>query len=142
MFSLFFANRLRVFYKYIKILIIFLLAGFPVILFAQGNASLRWDDNTVFREDYRIDTSLHDQFYIRIKNTNFFKNNEYANEFKMGSSLSGLFLEPTIDYYASSQTRIRAGVHFLKYLICHSDGYLGHYKPVLYPQDGFWNPIH
>lgn len=58
---------------------------------------------------------MHDQFYIRIKNANFFKNNEYANEFKIGSSITGLFLEPTLDYYASSKTRIRAGVHFLKY---------------------------
>jgi hypothetical protein len=104
-----------VFCRYFKILIILLVAEFPVLLFAQENESLRWDEYASFKEDYHIDTILHDQFYIRIKNANFFKNNEYANEFKIGSSLSGLFLEPTIDYYAGRQTRIRAGVHFLKY---------------------------
>ena len=72
-------------------------------------------ENIVLRDDYSIDSTLSDQFYIRIKNTNFFKNNEYANEFKIGSSITGLFLEPTIDYYAGERTRIRAGVHFLKY---------------------------
>ncbi len=98
-----------------KILIIPLILVFPVVLIAQSKEFLRWGDYAVFQEDYRIDSNLHDQFYIRFKNANFFKNNEYANEFKIGSSLTGLFLEPTIDYYASHKTRIRAGVHFLKY---------------------------
>ncbi len=76
---------------------------------------MRWGDYAAFQEDYRIDSTMYDQFYIRIQNANFFKNNEYANEFKIGSSLTGLFLEPSIDYYAGPKTRIRAGVHFLKY---------------------------
>ena len=82
---------------------------------AQSNKLLRWTDYDAFQEDYRIDSSKYDQFYIKIKNTNFFKNNEYANDFKIGSSLTGLFLQPTIDYYAGSKTRISAGVHLLKY---------------------------
>ena len=93
----------------------FLLMEAPLFLHAQENLRMRWSEYAVFTEDYHIDSSLRDQFYIRIKNTNFFKNNEFANEFRIGSSLTGLFVEPTIDYYASDKTRIRAGVHFLKY---------------------------
>ena len=67
-----------------KILIIKLILVIPTILVAQSSNLLRWEDYAAFQEDYRIDPNKHDQFFIRIKNVNFFKNNEYANEFKIG----------------------------------------------------------
>lgn len=88
---------------------------FPYALNGQVSHFSRWENYAAFQEDYRIDTSKTDQFIIRFRNTNFFKNNEYASEFRTGQSITGLFLQPVLDYYAGPRTRIRAGVHLLKY---------------------------
>ncbi len=74
-----------------------------------------WGHYQIFQENYRIDTSRQNQILFRINNSNFFKNNEYQNDYVIGQTLVGLFFEPSIDFYAGPKTRIRTGAHFLKY---------------------------
>ena len=103
---------IRVIFKILAILV-FLATGQEVC--GQVNHFSRWEDYSAFQEDYRLDTTRSEQFYIRIRNANFFKNNEYASEFRTGSSITGLFIRPSLDYYLSPRTVIRAGAHLLKY---------------------------
>ncbi len=97
-------------------------------LFGQTSANNNWGHYSIFQEDYRIDTSRQNQFFFKIINSNFFKNNEYQNDYVIGQSLIGLFVEPSIDFYAGSKTRIRAGAHFLKY---HGTEKFDHIKPIV-----------
>ena len=101
--------------NWLKILILTSVLFIPGHLRPQAGDFKNWNGYAAMQEDYRIDTGRHDQFYFRIKNANYLKNNEFANEFRIGSSITGLFLEPRIEYYAGTKTRISAGVHMLKY---------------------------
>lgn len=102
---------------FLRIIITGLLALFSLPMSVSGQLSTgpTWEHYALFQEDYSIDTLRKEQLYIHINNLNFFKNNEYKNDFVTGQTLVGLFLEPTIDYYADEKTRIRVGAHLLKY---------------------------
>jgi hypothetical protein len=99
----------------LNILIILLYFSVPGAVTGQIAHYSRWDEYSAFQEDYRMDTARSGQFYIKLRNANFFKNNEYASEFRAGSSLTGLFIRPSLDYYLGPRTMVRAGVHLLKY---------------------------
>ncbi len=91
------------------------LYSFTIGVTGQTNTNIKWRHYSLFQEDYSIDTLRKEQLFVHINNLNFFKNNEYKNDFVTGQTLVGLYLEPSIDYYADEKTRIRAGVHLLKY---------------------------
>ena len=84
-------------------------------VYGQIPDHVRWKKYAFFAEDYRIDSLRQEQLYFRISNHNFFKNNEYKNDFRIGQTLVGLWAEPRIEYYADDKTRISAGAHLLKY---------------------------
>lgn len=94
---------------------------------AQTPQSKRWGEYALFQENYRIDSSRNKQIYFRFNNSNFFKNNEYQNDYVIGQSLVGLFVEPRLDFYAGPKTRITAGAHFLKF---HGTDKFDHIKPI------------
>ena len=53
--------------------------------------------------------------FLSIDNANFFKNNEYDNDYVAGYSRIGFFLNPAISWNVSDKTRLSGGVHLLKY---------------------------
>ncbi|MBT3244606.1 MAG: hypothetical protein HN352_15770 [Bacteroidetes bacterium] len=83
--------------------------------YGQINEFRKWKHYALFQEDFSIDTLRKDQIFVHINNLNFLKNNEYKNDYIIGQTLVGMFLEPSVDYYPDKKTRIRAGVHLLKY---------------------------
>lgn len=68
--------------------------------------------------DYNADPLLpHDtnSLFLSVDNANFFKNNEYFNDYVAGYSKIGFFLRPRLSYTLSAKTRISGGMHLLKY---------------------------
>lgn len=55
------------------------------------------------------------ELYLRLKNINFIKNNEYFNPITEGYTLIGYFFRPEIIYFPSEKINIRLGGHILKY---------------------------
>ncbi len=94
----------------------------------QGISDLDWGEYSLFTENQELDNEHDKSVYLRFYNTNFFKNNEYKNELVKGQSLIGLFLEPSLDFYIGSKTRIRTGLHFLKF---HGQDKFNRLRPVL-----------
>ena len=62
-----------------------------------------------------LDTTRKNELWIRFNNANFFKNNEFQNDFVKGQTLTGLFFEPSVDFYTASNTVIRIGLHAMKF---------------------------
>ncbi|MCF8335661.1 MAG: hypothetical protein K9H65_03570 [Bacteroidales bacterium] len=67
--------------------------------------------------------------FLSIDNTNFFKNNEYYNDYVAGYSKTGFFFNPTLSWVVSDKTRLGGGVHLLKYAGEHG---FNKVKPVFY----------
>lgn len=67
--------------------------------------------------------------FLSIDNANFFKNNEYYNDYVAGYSKIGYFLTPTLSWNLSGNTRLAGGVHLLKYSGEHGFNKI---KPVFY----------
>lgn len=60
--------------------------------------------------------SLHAKLLqLEFSNTNFFRNNEYTNNFQKGYSLIGFHAAPKLNYQLSKGTQIHAGGFFLRY---------------------------
>ncbi len=56
-----------------------------------------------------------DSLFLRIKNINFFKNNEYFGKFAKGYTNIGSIIAPMLVYYPSERSIIKAGVQILTY---------------------------
>lgn len=52
---------------------------------------------------------------VSIRNLNFFKNNEYFNDFVYSRALAGLILEPTINYRIHPKLMLSTGLYVNKY---------------------------
>ncbi|MCL3780353.1 hypothetical protein EMN47_08090 [Prolixibacteraceae bacterium JC049] len=52
---------------------------------------------------------------FRIENANFIRNHEYDSPVIKGYTLTGLWVRPMVEYYASEKLRVQLGGHFLKY---------------------------
>ena len=68
-----------------------------------------------FIEPTAINEKQVGELYFNIRNTNFVRNNEFFNNIVEGYTLIGYFVDPTISYTPSKNTKIEAGVHLLKY---------------------------
>lgn len=92
-------------------------ALFPVFirLSAQDSTHIEWGHYRVFQEYPMLDTSRSNELWIRFNNANFFKNNEFQNDFVKGQTLTGLFIEPSLDFHTASHTLIRVGLHGMKF---------------------------
>ena len=55
------------------------------------------------------------ELFLRIKNINFVKNNEYFNPVIEGYTLLGFFFQPELVYAPSGKVTLRAGTHLLRY---------------------------
>lgn len=54
-------------------------------------------------------------FTFGVRNINFFKNNEYFNNFVYSRALAGAILEPTLNYQLHNNIKISAGLYLQKY---------------------------
>ncbi|MDA3779595.1 MAG: hypothetical protein PF487_05125 [Bacteroidales bacterium] len=96
-------------FRTIKITILFIL--FNTIVFN----SFSQEFNSLFYDSSIIDSTKSNSLYLNIKNNNFFKNNEYFNNYSEGYTLLGFHIDPTITYYPNKSIKISGGMHFLKY---------------------------
>jgi hypothetical protein len=55
------------------------------------------------------------ELYLRIKNINFIKDNEYSSPVIEGYTLPGFFIRPELVYAPSGKVTLRAGANLLKY---------------------------
>ncbi len=69
--------------------------------------------------------------FLSIDNTNFFKNNEYDNDYVSGYSKIGFFIDPTISWIVSGKIRLSGGLHLLKYS---GESGFNQVKPLFYLQ--------
>lgn len=74
-----------------------------------------WPEYAAFQTPWREDSIIPKTLNFRLRSTAYFKNNEYKNPFLTGSSLIGIFLEPSLVYHPDAKTTISAGAFLLKY---------------------------
>jgi len=89
------------------IIIVFLLFGF-IKSYSQS-------DNSFFNQSYDIQPTDSGKIYLKIDNTNFFKNNEYFGQVTDGYTAIGFHITPQIEYVLSPKLEISGGLHLLKY---------------------------
>ncbi|MFA6126516.1 MAG: hypothetical protein WC699_04365 [Bacteroidales bacterium] len=82
---------------------------------ANAFGEVMWPENAFFQTPPRKDSIIPKSLYFRIKSTAYFKDNEYKNPFVTGTSLLGIFFEPSLEYHPDKKTTIHAGAHLLKY---------------------------
>jgi hypothetical protein len=92
----------------IKTFIISQLFYFSTLVFGQL-------DNSAFNLPASLNPADSNKLFLGIENGNYFKNNYYYNNFEVGYKEIGWFLQPTLEYYPTGNTRLSAGVHMLKY---------------------------
>jgi len=80
----------------------------PVFVLGQNNKSLTQTSQTKPEEDSSA-------LFAEFDNVNFFRNNEYRNSFVEGYTLLGFHLNPQLTWHLSEKTKIRGGLHLLKY---------------------------
>lgn len=75
--------------------------------------------NTVQSQDFDTRETLCEncdkELFFRIQSTSFLKNNEYFNDFAKGFTGIGFFVQSKLEYYVVKNTKLNAGIHFLKY---------------------------
>ncbi len=81
---------------------------------------------------YQMDTSrTSGDLLLRVLSENFFKNNEYSNDFIEGYTLPGYRLRPTLILHPTSDVALEAGVELLQY---HGDDNFDVVKPYVSAQ--------
>lgn len=86
-----------------------------LILFLGFYTSYSQTDISFFNQRYQIQPVDSGKIYLKINNTNFFKNNEYFGQVADGFTAIGFHVTPQIEYILSPKLEISGGVHLLKY---------------------------
>ncbi len=73
------------------------------------------DINSSFYTQTKINPADSNQLFLRIENTNFFKNDEYFGGLTSGLTYIGAFIRPELVYQPYKNVKISAGLHLLKY---------------------------
>lgn len=71
--------------------------------------------NSFFNQSCQILPGDSGKIFLKIDNTNFFKNNEYFGEITDGYTALGFHVTPQIEYILNPKLKIAGGVHLLKY---------------------------
>jgi hypothetical protein len=77
--------------------------------------SFSQSDISFFNQPYQILPEDTGRLFLRIDNSNFFKNNEYFGEITDGYTALGFHVTPQIEYFLNPKLKIAGGVHLLKY---------------------------
>lgn len=86
-----------------------------ILLFYSSIHGFSQLNNSVFNIPAGLNMADSNKLFLGIENGNFFKNNYYYNNFEVGYKEIGWFLQPTLEYCPTGDTRLLAGVHMLKY---------------------------
>ena len=73
------------------------------------------DFNSSFFIDPSINKNDSTKLFLRVENTNFFKNDEYFGDLTSGITYIGTYIQPKLVYQPYSKIKIQAGIHLLKY---------------------------
>lgn len=93
--------------RVLKILVLILLL--PAGIYSQDMASLVYNENSTF------DMSQVRELRFRVRNLNFFRDNEYKGDLVKGYTLPGLWVMPTFSYQPLRTLKIEAGAYLLHY---------------------------
>ncbi|OFX88393.1 MAG: hypothetical protein A2W99_07935 [Bacteroidetes bacterium GWF2_33_16] len=91
----------------IFIVFVFVLCGF--------SKSFSQTDVSFFNQSYQIIQEDSGKVFLKIDNSNFFKNNEYFGQITDGYTALGFHVTPQIEYSVNTKLKIAGGVHLLKY---------------------------
>jgi hypothetical protein len=105
-----------------KIILIIVLGAFVHNSFAQATLQDEFYSSCGFT--YNPNCS---PFFISLRNLNFFKNNEYFNDFVYSRALAGTIIEPTCNYRVNKDIMLTAGIYIHKY---YGDNSLDKLKPL------------
>lgn len=71
--------------------------------------------NDIYFSDTEISPADSNGLFFRFGNATFINNKEFFNPYQPGYTLTGYFIRPMLEYYPGPYTRLKAGVHILKY---------------------------
>jgi hypothetical protein len=89
--------------------------GFLILLTSLSVNGTGQLNNSAFNLPVTIQEADSNKLFLGIENGDYFKNNYYYNNFEVGYKEIGWFLQPTLEYHPTGNTRLSAGVHMLKY---------------------------
>lgn len=82
-----------------------------IFAFSQSYSQI----DSIFIQDYKIQTSDTGKLFLRIDNNNFIKNNEYFGPIAEGYTLLGFNITPKFVYTPSTKLKLSFGGNFLTY---------------------------
>lgn len=91
-----------------SLIFFFLLIPFSQIVTAQYSKSIYFSDTEIAESDSQ-------KLFLRFESSTFINNKEFFNPYDPGYTLIGYYLRPMFEFNAGVNTRIKAGVHLLKY---------------------------
>ena len=97
---------------YVSVFFAVIVSVLPVFVcdaFSQNMSQL------VLTEDTAFSTANVRELRLRVRNLNFFRNNEYKGNLVKGYTLPGLWLLPSVSYQPLKDLKIEAGVYMLRY---------------------------
>ncbi len=78
----------------------------------NGNAQY---GNEIYFSDREIARADSSRLFLRFGGSTFVNNKEFFNPYQPGYTLTGFFIRPVLEYYPGPETRLKAGMHLLKY---------------------------
>ncbi len=72
-------------------------------------------DREIYFSDTEIEPADSKGLFLRLENATFINNKEFFNPYQPGYTLIGYYLRPMLEYHPGPDTRLKAGVHLLKY---------------------------
>lgn len=89
--------------------------GVVVLLSIIWMGSFAQDYTELYRTVSSFKQAQSGKLNFRIENANFVRNHEYDSPVVKGYTLTGVWVRPMFEYYASNMLRVQMGGHFLKY---------------------------
>jgi hypothetical protein len=86
-----------------------------LLLCATCKSGMTQYGNRIYITDTEIPAADSQQLFMRFRNATFINNREHYNPYQPGYTLIGYFLLPMLEYHPGPATRLKAGVHLLKY---------------------------
>jgi hypothetical protein len=79
------------------------------------NSGMAQYGNRIYITDPSISPADSHQLFLRFRNATFLNNKEFFNPYQPGYTLIGYFARPMLEYHPGPATRLKAGIHLLKY---------------------------
>jgi hypothetical protein len=83
------------------------------MLFISLTSVAQMTDVQLMKEPYFMSDS--NKLYLKIRNANFIKDNEYFNNIVEGYTLSGFWITPSLEYHPGPNSTLEGGIHLLKF---------------------------